>query len=250
MSSYRFRWLLAIVTGIILLLFVVPVFAGILNIGNLTGIILFGMILLALCNFGRIHRFMQQRSGTVMVRVLSVLLSLILILIAAAVLLESFLMIRACTIKPEPGSTVVVLGCQNGSRMMSSRIHKAEDYLAEHPNARCILSGGSGRDEAVPEGRYMADRMIEDGIDPEVLFIEDASTSTRENLQFSLDVAEEHGLSTNFAIITNEFHQYRAGLSAKKLGIRSGAVPARSPWWLFPTFYVRELYGILYEVFL
>ena len=32
------------------------------------------------------------------------------------------------------------------------------------------------------------------------------------------------------------------------LGFSVGAVPGHTAWWLFPTFYVRELYGILYQV--
>jgi hypothetical protein len=38
--------------------------------------------------------------------------------------------------------------------------------------------------------------------------------------------------------------------AAKELGFDTGTVPAASPWWLLPTFYVRELYGLLYQIFL
>ena len=96
----------------------------------------------------------------------------------------------------------------------------------------------------------MYDWMVRKGVDPSVLLTESQSTSTRENMTYSLELAKEHGLNTDFAVVTNEFHQYRASLDAKKLGIRTGSVSADTPWWLFPTFYVRELYGILYEVFL
>ena len=37
---------------------------------------------------------------------------------------------------------------------------------------------------------------------------------------------------------------------AKKLGLHAGAVTAITPLWLLPTFYVRELYGLLYQIFL
>ena len=52
------------------------------------------------------------------------------------------------------------------------------------------------------------------------------------------------------AVVTNEFHTCRALCIAKNLGVQAGSVPAPSPWWLFPTFYVRELYGLLYQIFL
>ena len=34
---------------------------------------------------------------------------------------------------------------------------------------------------------------------------------------------------------------------AKSLGFSVGAVSGHTAWWLFPTFYMRELYGILYQ---
>ena len=102
--------------------------------------------------------------------------------------------------------------------------------------------------------RYMSAR----GIAPERLIKEDRSTSTRENLLFSVGRLEEAGLlstsgdggGTQIAVVTNEFHACRAHLIAKKLGFRAGTVSAPSPWWLLPTFYVRELYGLLYQIFL
>jgi uncharacterized SAM-binding protein YcdF (DUF218 family) len=50
--------------------------------------------------------------------------------------------------------------------------------------------------------------------------------------------------------VTSEFHEARAGLIAERLGIRAGSVPAPTTLWLLPTYYVRELYGLLYQIFL
>ena len=49
------------------------------------------------------------------------------------------------------------------------------------------------------------------------------------------------------AIVTNEYHEYRAFMIAEVLGLEHSAVPAKTPWWLFPTYYIREVYGIIYE---
>ena len=91
--------------------------------------------------------------------------------------------------------------------------------------------------------RYLVDK----GIDPERLCREEESTNTRENLLYSARLIEEQGWPGEIAITTSEYHQYRAGLIARELGISFGANPARTVIWLFPTYYVRELYGILYE---
>lgn len=248
-NAYRLRLAAVSMLSLILLWFFLPVFSGILNIGNITGILLFGGLLLYVLNLHRIRLHMKKNQRTPL-RFLLIVVKVFLLLAFITALVESFFMAKACISKPEPESTVVVLGCQNGSRMMLSRVNAATEYLSKHPDTICILSGGAGSDEAVPEAEYMYDWMIKKGANPASLLTETQSTSTRENLQYSLEIANEHGLNTDFAVVTNEFHEYRASLGAKKLGIRTGSVAADTPWWLFPTFYVRELYGILYEVFL
>ena len=67
-------------------------------------------------------------------------------------------------------------------------------------------------------------------------------------MKITKKIIEERGLSKNIAIATSDYHQYRASKIAKTLGFSVGAVPGHTAWWLFPTFYVRELYGILYQV--
>ena len=48
-------------------------------------------------------------------------------------------------------------------------------------------------------------------------------------------------------IVSNNYHLYRAGMIADELGIVWGGKPAETAAWLFPTYYVRELYAILAE---
>jgi uncharacterized SAM-binding protein YcdF (DUF218 family) len=171
-------------------------------------------------------------------------------------------MVRAALKKPDPDANVIVLGCEvkgeRPSRMLTGRMDTAIEYLQEHPGLYCVLSGGRGENEKISEAECMFRYMTGRGISPERLIKEDRSVSTRENLLFSLQKLQEAGLAgtagthapLEIAIVTNEFHACRAGLIARQLGLRAGSVPAASPWWLLPTFYVRELYGLLYQLFL
>lgn len=58
---------------------------------------------------------------------------------------------------------------------------------------------------------------------------------------------DSHCVGMQGIIVTNEFHQYRAGIITKELGLSYGAVPAKTAPWLFPTYYAREFFGVLYE---
>ena len=87
------------------------------------------------------------------------------------------------------------------------------------------------------------------GIDPERLYLEESSTSTRENLLFSYQVIEQNGLESRVTLITNDFHQYRAGRIAADEGIECYHYSGRTHPVLFPTYFVRELGGVLYEIF-
>jgi len=89
--------------------------------------------------------------------------------------------------------------------------------------------------------------LVEQGISPERLYKEEKSFSTRENLQFTKELIMKEGLNPAVAITTSEYHQYRAGQIAEELDMEYGANPGKTAIWLFPTYYVRELYGILYE---
>ena len=123
----------------------------------------------------------------------------------------------------------------------------AETWLKEHPDSIAVLSGGQGPKEEISEAACMYQWLVDNGIAAERLYKEEASTTTRENLLFSKQLIEEQSLNPVVAIATSEYHEYRAGLIAKSLGIEYAAVPGKTAIWLFPTYYVRELYGILYE---
>lgn len=273
---------------------------GILNIGNATGLAAFVCIFLYGLGMRTCNRLLargwQHMAGKIGIGAAG------LILIAAVILcvVMSALMVRACAKKPTENAVLVVLGCkvngENASLMLNERINAAYAYLEAHENTVCVLSGGQGSGESISEAECMYRALVKKGVAPERLYKEEKSTSTRENLRFSMQVIEDNGLLQEdvgrqsaqpeqkddtagqeaqteqedaaggqgaqtqkdemgkanrqygeIAIVTNEFHEYRAQTIAEGLGIEAAAVPAATAWWLFPTFYARELFGILYQ---
>ncbi len=248
----KFRVLLIVISILAFVWFVLPLFLSVsLNIGNMTGIAVSVILFICALCMPRIHGILASwRRHRVKKWIYSVVLVVIGI-IAGLVVIESVCMIQAACKAPDEEATVVVLGCrvygERASLSMVERLEAAYDYLTEHETAVCILSGGQGEGEDITEAECMYRYMVDKGIEPERLYKEEQSASTRENLAFSQRLIEEYDLNRTVAITTSEYHQYRAGKIAESLEMEYGAIPAQTAIWLFPTYYVRELYGILYE---
>lgn len=243
---------LLIVIGMFFLIwFSIPLFTHrILNIGNITGIVVSMILILGSIFYKRISQILYLPGNIFLKCVIRIITVGIIIMIIIAVA-ETFLIVKASIRKPERNATLIVLGCkvygENASRSLRERLDAAFIYLKDNPESKCIVSGGMGEGEKISEAECMYRYLIKKGIHPARIIKEDKSTSTKENLQFSKKIIEERGLSKTIAIATSEYHQYRASQIAKPLGFSVGAVSGHTAWWLFPTFYVRELYGILYQ---
>lgn len=152
---------------------------------------------------------------------------------------------------------VIVLGAGvNGTRpslILSERIERAYTYLRDNPDTVAILSGGQGPGENISEAQCMFNSLTEKGIAAERLWLEDKSTSTRENLRFSLELIEGKTGSrpAQAAIVSNEFHLYRAGLFAAEQELQMIGVPARTTWFsLRANYFLREIVAVWYYTIL
>ena len=146
---------------------------------------------------------------------------------------------------------VVVLGAglrgSAPSPILQSRIDRAIDYLTAHPDAICIASGGKGDDEAISEAQCIYEHLIAAGIAENRIWLEEKSTSTWENFRFTLDIIQEKTGTQpkKLAVISNDFHLFRAGMFAKSCGITPIAIPAETPSLpLKLNYYLREAAGV------
>ena len=146
---------------------------------------------------------------------------------------------------------IVVLGAKvnrNGvpSKPLYWRIDAAEKYLNENPETIAILSGGKGGDEPFSEAECMYNELVKRGVDESRLILEDKSTSTNENIRFSMEILPE---DATFGVVTNNFHVYRAVRIAEKIsskevsGIASDYKDA-----LLIHYMAREAVGIFNDV--
>ncbi len=156
------------------------------------------------------------------------------------------------TSNPDAGYLVVLGAGVNGyqpSRSLQERIDGAAVYLAEHPDAIAIVSGGQGDGENITEAQCMFQELTHAGIAPERIWLEPLATSTLENIQFSLDVIEQHTGTRpeKIAIVSSEYHLHRAGMFARSLGIEPELIPATTS--MIPlryNYYLREIFAVWY----
>ena len=125
-------------------------------------------------------------------------------------------------------------GLRNGapSLILRSRLDAAIVYLETHGEMPVIVSGGLGVGESITEAEAMFRYLRTRGIDESLIWLEGESTSTKENLQFSLELIEEMGFDVDgitVAIVSSEFHLYRAKLIAGKVGFVAFGVAAETP---------------------
>ncbi len=162
------------------------------------------------------------------------------------------LVVSVMTVKPQNNlDYVIVLGAQvRGTRITNSlrkRLEAAKEYLDENPDTIAVVSGGKGPGEDLSEAQCMYNYLIENGINPERIIMEDKSTSTEENIEFSMNIIESNfeGESPSIGVVTNNFHIYRAVKICEKKGYEVSGIPAESDRILFVNYMVREFFAIV-----
>ena len=170
--------------------------------------------------------------------------------IAAFLAVEGFVFSGAFQKPPEGLDAIIVLGARvdetGPSGSLRERIAAAEKYLTDNPGTICIASGGQGEDEPMSEAECIRDHLVAGGIDPDRIFLEDRSTSTEENMRYSLPML--HALEEDaerVGIVTNDFHVFRAlCLARKNGGFTFYGVPARSTVFGFIHYAMREFFTL------
>ena len=213
------RWVLGVLAAAGLLWFLGPIHWNVLNIGNVSGIAVCAAVLLCVLLFGQLRRVCAKS------RALRRIALAVLILFCAGLAWSAFLtglMISGATAAPPESATVLVLGSKvSGSAPsadLRARIEAAAAYLKEHPKAVCIACGGQGPGENLTEAEAIRDGLAERGVDPARVLLEDKSTSTEENVGNALSIIGRNGLNGELAIVTDEYHEFRACAIARTQG--------------------------------
>lgn len=173
--------------------------------------------------------------------------------VAAFCVIEAPIVSDARTDAPDDVDYIVVLGAglhgDVPSLSLTDRLNAAYDWLAEHPDCVAVVSGGQGPGETMTEGEAMQIWLEAKGIEPERIIVEDKATSTQENLANSFALIRDNGGDPdgNCAVVTSEYHLYRAKALAAKQGVECYGVAARTSWpTLMLNYFIREGFAVTY----
>ena len=163
--------------------------------------------------------------------------------VAAFCVIEAPIVSDARTDAPDDVGYIVVLGAGLHG------VNAASDWLAAHPDCVAVVSGGQGPGETMTEGEAMQIWLEAKGIEPERIIVEDKATSTQENLANSFALIRDSGGDPdgNCAVVTSEYHLYRAKALAAKQGVECYGVAARTSWpTLMLNYFIREGFAVTY----
>lgn len=183
---------------------------------------------------------------------LKILISVVLALGLVYFVIVEIPIVSSAKTSPQPEAQyLVVLGAGvNGtepSLSLHNRLEAAKAYLEEYPESIAILTGGQGPGEDITEAQCMYDWLMENGVAPERLIKEAQATSTEENFRYSFDIIRSRGdePNGNVAVVSSEYHLYRATLLAEAQGVSVKTVAAPTSYIaLRINYFIREAFAV------
>ena len=156
-----------------------------------------------------------------------------LVSVAALLLLlgsEVLVLKDAFTAAPAPSQAILILGTrvygQEPGPMLQLRLEKALALYRQGFAPYLLVSGGQGADEDISEAAAMRNYLMARDVPAAAILLEDASTSTYENLRNSTAILREKDLN-QVIVVTNRSHVFRSLYLARLHGLDAsgGAAP-------------------------
>ena len=130
-----------------------------------------------------------------------------------------------------------------------SRVEKAAEYLNQHPDSICVVTGGTLKWLPYPEAPELKNQLVKRGVAAERILVEDQAKDTIQNFQYSCKMLEEFkGESTEeilnapTAVVTSRYHLRRSERLARRMGFKNiKGIPAGCPAIYVLHSYVREI---------
>ncbi|WP_175493907.1 YdcF family protein [Microvirga guangxiensis] len=133
-----------------------------------------------------------------------------------------------------PADAAIVLGAavytDRPSPVFEERIRHGVNLFRAGRVRRLVMTGGRGPGDRLSEARAARDWSVGQGVPPNAILLEEASSTTQENLTFALPILRRHG-AKRVLIVSDPLHMRRAMAIARRLGIE--AEPSPTPTSLY-----------------
>lgn len=191
-------------------------------------------------NRGRVRRVLR-----------SVLAAVLVVGLIVFAVLEARVVSYGHTDREPDVAAVVVLGAGvNGTRpslSLQARLEAALDYVSDKPDIPIVVTGSQGPGEEISEGQCMAQWLEDHGIAPERILIDEQADNTEENVYYAKELLRGQGIDTaaNIAVVTANYHLYRASLYWETPGMVPVAAHMPKSYWLLDVnYYIREAFAV------
>lgn len=164
--------------------------------------------------------------------------------------------IRAARHVPPPDrDAIIILGCQlrrNGTPtpLLQGRLDRAlafekdqHDRTGHH--AVFVVSGGKGKNEICTEASSMGRYLMEKGVPKERILLEEQSTNTLQNMEYSKKIISRELPGAKTAFSTTGYHVFRSLLWASRCDFDCEGMGSRTKWYYYPNAYLREILGLV-----
>ena len=151
---------------------------------------------------------------------------------------------------------ILILGCgfrRDGTLtpLLKGRVDKALEFWRMQKKetgkeAFILPSGGQGRNEPMAEAKAMCNYIRQTDIPEEFVIPEDRSVNTYQNMLFCkniIDGREPDSSRAKVCYVTTNYHVFRSGILANRVGLTGEGLGAKTKWWFWPNAYIRECIG-------
>ena len=148
-----------------------------------------------------------------------------------------------------PCDCIIVLGAgldgETPSLTLTDRLRRTKEFMENYPESIAIVSGGMGSGETITEALAMERWLVAHGVEKNRIIKEEMATNTNENLLYSKAIADSRGFES-FAIVSSDYHIFRARLLAKKQDIEAIMLSAKTTLPILRINYaVRESFALV-----
>jgi uncharacterized SAM-binding protein YcdF (DUF218 family) len=154
------------------------------------------------------------------------------------------------SIKPIKSDAIIVLGASivgdQPSPDLRGRLNSALTLYREHYAPVFILTGGQSEGERITEAEASQRYLESKGVPSADMYLDNQSKNTWENLSYAKQIMQKNGMHTAI-IATDYFHQERAQLFARELGMDTSGYVGQIPPRTNPKSTLREVIAITLE---